>query len=161
MPKPHVAYGPEHLASPGQRFSGRLLDNIVFALPLLFTAYAAFSSHDGNVTAAVFVVALAGYLGVQGWAMKSWGQTLGKRVARTRVVSLDGSPVGFFRGFLMRDVIIFIAGVTRIVGLINALMVFNSSRRCGHDHILVTVVVDADAFAARRDDPELIAEVFR
>lgn len=156
-----LAYEPEHLASTGARFGGRMLDNLTMVAPLLVTAFIAFGVEEPAVTAVAGVLAVCGYFGLQGYLMHRYGRTLGKLALRTRVVRIDGGPVGFFRGFLLRDLLIFIAGATRILGLINGLMVFTATRRCGHDHILGTVVLDeAAVISLSEDDVEEIANVF-
>lgn len=73
------------------------------------------------------------------------GQTIGKRIMRTRMVDLNGNvlPVPMLVG--KRVVPIYLLGalpvVGGLVGLVNALLIFGADRRCGHDLIAGTKVV--------------------
>lgn len=157
---------PESLASPSQRFTGRFVDNLVMLLPLVLGIVLAITvGRHGETTGPLMIVGLvlgiALYAGAQWMQLRSTGQTLGKRVAGTRVLAVDGSPVGPWRACFFRDGLLLVANATRILGIINGLTVFQASRRCIHDHILGTVVVDVNKFAAQGQDFERVAEVFR
>lgn len=158
---------PHELAAPGKRFVGRFVDNLTMLLPILLPVGAMVAvgsgSHDARLVLPVVgaVFGVLAYAGLQVFQLQKTGQTVGKRVAGTRVVALDGSPVGMFRACFGRDLVIFVLNATRLFGLINGLMVFASSRRCGHDYLLGTVVVDVAAFDARESDIERVADVFR
>jgi uncharacterized RDD family membrane protein YckC len=78
------------------------------------------------------------------------GQTIGKIVAGTRVVLLDGSPAPFKKIVVLRTwvfhLLSYIPGVNRlapVVGLIDALYIFRADRRCLHDQLAGTKVVRA------------------
>lgn len=157
---------PEEIrASPGKRFTGRVVDNIVLMLPLgIAMALALSLAGDDSLwpfLIAGLVVGLGIYVALQTSQLRSTGQTLGKRVAGTRVVAVDGSAVGPFRACFGRDLLIFLANATRLLGLINGLAVFAASRRCIHDHLLGTVVVDVVLFESHAGDIERVADVFR
>ncbi len=156
----------EALASPGQRFTGRFIDNLVLILPIGIGAALAFAVTDSGESVgpwmlAGLVLGFGLYALLQLTQLRSTGQTLGKRVAGTRVLAVDGSPVGPWRACFFRDGLLLVANATRILGLINAVTVFQASRRCIHDHILGTVVVDVNKFSAQGEDIERVAEVFR
>lgn len=74
------------------------------------------------------------------------GQTIGKRVLDIAVVRSDGSPIALSRYILLRVVPIGLLGmipqVGRFVGLIDPLLIFGKERRCLHDLIADTIVVD-------------------
>ncbi len=158
---------PEHvLASAGQRFVGRFIDNLVFLAPLFGAVFVVIGlPHEvgpaGGIGAGI--VGLAGYVGIQWYQLGQTGQTLGKRLAGSRVVDLEGEPVGRLRACFGRDLLIFFLNATRILGILNALFVFQRSKRCGHDYVFGTVVVDVAAFEAHRlaGQGERLAEVFR
>ncbi|GAB1594774.1 RDD family protein [Lysobacter claricitrinus] len=82
-----------------------------------------------------------------------WRATLGKRLTGTKVVRSDGSPIGFWRGFLRN---VFFAVTSAMCGLgaiASAIMTVALDRRQGlHDLVCDTVVVDEHAFTGR---PEL------
>jgi uncharacterized RDD family membrane protein YckC len=77
------------------------------------------------------------------------GQTLGKMVAGTRVVRLDGSRASFVRAVIVRNWPFFFLGLLgnggNALGMLDALFVFRRDKRCLHDLIAGTKVVRAVA----------------
>jgi uncharacterized RDD family membrane protein YckC len=98
----------------------------------------------------------------QWWLITRSGQTLGKKVMKTRIVTMDGEVVGFSRGVLLRympiQLIAFVnvlmnayvpslGAVATVLGLlpnIDPLFIFGASRRCLHDYIAGTQVISLD-----------------
>ncbi len=76
------------------------------------------------------------------------GQSLGKRWMRVRIVRTDGSAVGFVHVILLRSFVLQLIGAIPLVGglvsLIDPLLIFREDRRCLHDLIADTHVVEAD-----------------
>ncbi|GAB3782364.1 hypothetical protein GCM10028797_08430 [Dyella agri] len=74
------------------------------------------------------------------------GQTIGKRALDIAVVRSDGSPITVLRYIFLRVVPVALLGavplVGRFVGLIDPLLIFGKERRCLHDLIADTIVVD-------------------
>jgi uncharacterized RDD family membrane protein YckC len=75
-------------------------------------------------------------------------QTVGKRLIGIKVARTDGSHAGFARIFWLRNVVNTLPSMIPFVGvfypwLIDPLFVFGESRRCIHDHIADTIVVNA------------------
>ncbi len=74
------------------------------------------------------------------------GQTIGKRALDIAVVRSDGSPIALSRYILLRVVPMWLLAwvplVGRFVGLIDPLLIFGKERRCLHDLIADTIVVD-------------------
>lgn len=77
-----------------------------------------------------------------------WQATIGKRMTETKVVRSDGSPIGFWRGFLRNVAFVLTLALTcGLGGLATAIMTAVTERRQGlHDLICDTVVVDSHAF---------------
>jgi uncharacterized RDD family membrane protein YckC len=74
------------------------------------------------------------------------GQSVGKWLLRIRIVrDPDNERVGFLRGFLLRDGVTLLIKLVPFVGTIyvwiNGLFIFNAERRCLHDFIAGTRVV--------------------
>jgi uncharacterized RDD family membrane protein YckC len=73
------------------------------------------------------------------------GQSLGKKWLGIKVIRMDGSPVGFVHGVLLREWILSLARIIpyagSMIGLVDALMIFGEERRCMHDQIAGTRVV--------------------
>jgi uncharacterized RDD family membrane protein YckC len=74
------------------------------------------------------------------------GQTIGKRMLEIAMVRTDGSPITLLRYIFLRVVPVVLLGmiplVGRFVGLIDPLLIFGKERRCLHDLIADTIVVD-------------------
>jgi uncharacterized RDD family membrane protein YckC len=74
------------------------------------------------------------------------GQTIGKRMLEIAMVRTDGSPITLLRYIFLRVVPLVLLGmiplVGRVVGLIDPLLIFGKERRCLHDLIADTIVVD-------------------
>jgi uncharacterized RDD family membrane protein YckC len=73
------------------------------------------------------------------------GQTLAKKWMGIKVVKTDGSPVNFVSGVLLREWILMGASaipyIGSVVGIVDAVMIFNQARRCLHDQIAGTKVI--------------------
>ena len=88
-----------------------------------------------------------GFAIYQMYLISTTGQSLAKRWMGIKIVRLDGSPVGFVHGVLLRSFVIGALGgipfVGWIVGIVDPLMIFGEERRCLHDHIAGTRVIVA------------------
>jgi uncharacterized RDD family membrane protein YckC len=72
---------------------------------------------------------------------------VGKKLAGIRIVRSDGSRAGLRRIFLLRSVVPGVFGAIPLIGpffsLIDTLFIFGEERRCVHDLIADTIVVNA------------------
>lgn len=138
----------QQLASPGTRLVARLLDGVLYfgAALALGGPMAAFAGEDA--AAGMTMLAWLG-LGIYQWYLISTtGQSLGKKWMNIRIVKLDGSPVDFASGVLLRIWALYgltLFGALIVLGwllpLVDALMIFGDDRRCLHDHLAGTKVV--------------------
>ncbi len=75
------------------------------------------------------------------------GQTVGKMLLGIRIVKLDGSKAGFGSVFLLRAILPGLIGGIPTVGvvfsLIDVLLIFREDRRCIHDLMAGTIVIEA------------------
>ncbi|MBX3183586.1 MAG: RDD family protein [Polyangiaceae bacterium] len=70
------------------------------------------------------------------------GQTVGKWRQQIRIEQLDGAPVGFVRGVLLRTwIFLALALVLAVTRLIDCLFIYRADRRCLHDLVAGTRVV--------------------
>jgi uncharacterized RDD family membrane protein YckC len=145
--------GSEQLASLGARLGGAVVDNLAGAVAIgpgyALMFYGAEARQDALILLGLALVAVLG-LGlavVQIVLLSTAGQTIGKKVVGTRIVNVDGSPAGFVGAFLLRQVVPgLIAGIPCVGGIfafVDVCYVFNDDRRCLHDHIAGTKVVNA------------------
>lgn len=80
--------------------------------------------------------------------LKRYGQTVGKRALRIRVVRSNGEPVSLGRIFLLRFLPVTVLGAIPVLGhlftLVDLLLIFRDSRKCLHDQFADTIVVKAE-----------------
>ncbi|MEY2882274.1 MAG: hypothetical protein RLZZ15_4654 [Verrucomicrobiota bacterium] len=155
------------LAGRGERLGAHILDNLIAlacatpAAVMLGTACRR-AMTQGNFedalsrieprTVIMSVLALLALMvplvGVQLWQLTTRGQTLGKRIVGVRIVRLsDGSNPGFVTTVLLRTCVPALIGGVPWIGIIFSLvdvcMIFGEERRCLHDLIAGTKVVNA------------------
>jgi uncharacterized RDD family membrane protein YckC len=137
------------LASINQRFAAHFVDVIVFVLPsfavamwLLPTAQHAAEFFLITVALAVLVPAA-----LQWFLIANYGQTVGKRVFKTKIVRIDGSPAGFVHGVVLRSWLGCLPALVPVAGyayvIVDSLYVFRRDRRTLRDRIAGTLVVRA------------------
>ena len=146
--------GQMELATRGQRFGAAMVDGVLGAIVLfaliflligwdrymvLATQQSALFSLGGAAVGFVIWVLLHGYL------IYHRGQSIGKYLVGIRIVRQDGSPASFSRILLWRQLPQSLVGGIPVVGgwalLVNYLLIFRATRRCGHDDLADTKVV--------------------
>lgn len=155
-PIPPQASNSIELASLGDRFLGALVDglvNIAIAIPIwaaLFMIGTVKSLQEmGEIglvmTVVISLVSFGLFILVQGRFLKATGQTIGKKVVKTRIVTMEGKKPEFMdlviKRYAFMNLIALVPFVGGILSLIDALMVFKSDRRCLHDNVAGTQVV--------------------
>lgn len=148
------------LAPLGSRFSGAFIDGFL-TLPAAAGAYfVAFElGKSGALGQNFFVLQLVGgliglcigllwYLILNGYLLAKRGQTIGKLVAKTRIVDAETNqliPLGplVLKRFVSFQFIALIPVVGMIIGLINILMIFRENRKCLHDDLAGSKVIVA------------------
>lgn len=146
------------IAEPGKRLIGAIVDFLAFFLflapgmVLIFVALA--TMQDEVEPPPLFIVggllvgvgALA-YLIVQICMLAKRSQSIGKYVVKTQILDYETDmPADFVKTFLLRWIVSRLIGGVPCVGLIytitDVLFVFGEERRCLHDQIAGTYVVD-------------------
>lgn len=141
------------LASPGRRLGAVLLDSVPFiALALVMgllatrSMTAGASSSSGDVVAIVFPVVIIILMGINIYLLAKYGQTIGKRILNVRIARPSGEKANFWRIVLLRYFVAGLPGAIPMVGWIysiaDPLFIFRKDRRCIHDMIAKTVVVN-------------------
>lgn len=85
-------------------------------------------------------------LAIHGWLLHRYGQTIGKRALGLRIVTTAMTKPGLPRILLLRILPLSLLGLHQWVGMlsiVDPLFIFRRDRRCIHDHIAGTRVVDA------------------
>jgi uncharacterized RDD family membrane protein YckC len=144
---------PQIAADRWTRWGARLIDGLLSAVLVVPVVIYQFQfggltldrlSRDG-VASLYFFVPMLPVLIYQWYLVSRSGQTLGKRWLHIRVVKVDGSPVNFVSGVLLREWVTsslgFIPVVGRLIDFVGTLMIFGQEQRCLHDHIAGTKVI--------------------
>ncbi|MET3497146.1 RDD family protein [Variovorax boronicumulans] len=145
---------PGALASRGKRFFAAMLDGgIAVAVMWLLSVLTPINIWDDEgqslwepqVESAAIGFLL--YLAMHGYLLATRGQTIGKLLLKIRIVRPDGSKPSIGRILGLRESLMFVAGVIPMAGqiflFIDCLFIFRASRRCLHDQIADTIVVQA------------------
>ena len=143
--------GAVQLASQGQRFAAAILDVLAAIpafIPIAVTAGNAeetaelTSQQEAGVGIAVLIgLALLIY---NLYRLSTQGQTIGKQVMKIRIVRVeDNSQAGFVKAVLLRGFVNALIGIVPFYGLIDILFIFREDRRCIHDLLAGTHVVQA------------------
>ena len=143
------------LASRGSRFVAALIDgfvNLAVAVPIAF----ALGLYDGLAQGRPIstensilggLIGIGAFVVLHGYLLCTRGQSLGKLVCRIRIVNLDGRQASGATIFLKRLLPIWIVQFIpfgAFLILIDPLFIFGEERRCVHDLIAGTMVVDVE-----------------
>ncbi len=141
------------LATLGQRFGGRIVDNLattfVFIVTVVFAA--AFIPKQRPeldwIAGAGAIAALMLIPIINCFLIMRDGRTIGKIIAGTQIVlESTGKPPGFVEGVFLRSwlptIAMMIPGIGGLAGLADALFIFGEKRQCLHDMIAKTRVVE-------------------
>jgi uncharacterized RDD family membrane protein YckC len=150
-------------ASRSSRLGAVIIDGLIFSLPLAPAYYLAFGTafRSGHFTAlgiwaALFATGMLFYIGslidIALWIVVAVmvhrnAQSIGKRLCGIKVARTDGSRATLGRIFWMRNVVNYVIRFVPLIGplygLVDILMIFGEQRRCCHDYIADTIVVQA------------------
>jgi uncharacterized RDD family membrane protein YckC len=130
------------------RLGAAIVDGIVLVVPVaLFAVVTPLLVHGpgGETVASVFILlAILIVFIFQMVLLTKEGQTVGKKVLGIRIVKMDtGENGGFVPNVLLRLIVNGLIGIIPFYGLVDILFIFRSDRRCIHDLIAGTQVVDA------------------
>lgn len=151
---PEPLIGAADLAGRGARLGAYLLDALLVAA-MAFAGLWVFGWHEGITTgdAAVAlrlsVAALVAYGVVNGYFLAQRGQTVGKMAIGIRIVNGEtGQIVPLWNTLGLRYALFQLAFQIPLVGMLlalaDALFIFGERRRCLHDFVARTLVVQAD-----------------
>jgi uncharacterized RDD family membrane protein YckC len=143
-------------ASRGSRLGAVLIDGItmvLFLVPAIMAMVAAMRA-GGKVDYAALGgmailggVAFLGLLAFNMYLVYRNGQTIGKKLLGIKIVRTDGSRASLKRVFFLRWCVPGLIGqipfLGPLFGLIDPLFIFGDEKRCIHDLIADTIVVDA------------------
>jgi uncharacterized RDD family membrane protein YckC len=144
------------LAERGTRLGAHVLDGVAYlvaAAPGFLMAFGdlAKTGDDMSVQGQIGMLLCAlGFLvmaGYQWYLVSTIGQSIGKRALRIKIVRINGEPLGFVHGVILRTWVLWLLGsipyLGSCVGTVDVLMIFSEDRRCLHDRIAGTMVIVA------------------
>ena len=166
-----ASYPKAPLATRWQRLGGAILDDLLrfVARAIIYLAASTREvwASGGNVIDLYLRHGRWGYVAgavvgsltaVQWFLIVRRGQSIGKIVAGSRIVRTDGAPAGFLRGVVIRNgvfsapaLILPLVGITHhwalppalaSLALFDVLFIFGRERRCLHDLLAGTRVID-------------------
>lgn len=142
-------------ASRWKRLSGSLIDSLIVFVVFIPITFAigvheqmfAGESMTSSQQIILIMIELSIFFGLNGYLLQKDGKTIGKIVVGTRIVDMHGNVPRFGHLFVNRYLIINLAGLIPVLGvlasLVNALFIFGDERRCLHDYLAGTRVIDA------------------
>ncbi|WP_271407874.1 RDD family protein [Pseudomonas sp. Q1-7] len=141
------------LASRWTRLGAALIDGLIMSLATVPVAYfsGTFAAAQQGIEPSLgqqllsLVVGVAVFLLVNGHFLKTYGQTLGKRLLKIAIVNLDGQVPELGGLLLKRYMVWWLLAYVPLVGvwlvLVDYLFIFRGDRRCLHDLLAGTRVV--------------------
>jgi uncharacterized RDD family membrane protein YckC len=142
----------QQLAEPGTRFLAVLVDQFAPMVPFFIGAVLGgliektVGANGGAVFPMLGGLGALGVLGYQLYLLATTGQSLGKRTMGIKVVRADGSPVDLGRLIFLRNIVPGLIGMAtcNLFSLIDPFFIFSANRRCLHDHLADTKVIQVD-----------------
>ncbi len=144
-----------NLAGRIERLLAAILDTLVYVPCLLWLALGnatqfltdstTYKLDSGGVVGILlFGLSWLVVFGLQASLLCTRGATLGKRFLKLRVVGVDGNPAGVVQLVLLRTLLPALSGFCcGLLSLIDVLFIFGEERRCLHDLLAGTAVVNA------------------
>ena len=148
------SFPPSGYASRWLRLGGAILDSFIVGIPALTAAYllglygsAFFEGRDMDVEAQIIalLIGISFFLSINGVLIYTRGQTLGKVICGTVVVTKDFQQVSGNRYLFLRTLPFWIIEQMPVLGeffsLADALAIFRPEKNCLHDDIAGTRVI--------------------
>ena len=153
--QPGIVGPPPNLASRWARLGGVLIDVVtylVIIVPIMLATGVYQQAVKGKSMtlgqqATFFVIGWVVFLILHGYLLLKRGQTIGKVVVKTKIVDLSGNIPNFGKLLVLRYFLLGLVYQIPFIGglgaLVNALFIFGQERRCLHDYIAGTRVINA------------------
>ena len=145
------------LATLWQRFLGSVIDNFILVLGILPVAifmvilFPEWANEESTIavsfveTIVITLALFALFAAVNFYLLQTRGQTVGKLIMGTQILSENDNLVPVHKILLMRYLIMWllvsIPGIGRLINLANCVAVFRDNRKCLHDELCKTKVV--------------------
>jgi uncharacterized RDD family membrane protein YckC len=145
------------LATRGRRLGAAILDTLLMLaiqVPVLIAAGYFEAARQGQVgvggTLAASLFGMVVYLAINGYLLAKRGQTVGKRLLNIQIVGIRDEriiPFGRVIGLRVAPIwaVSLIPAIGSLLAVVDALFIFRKDRRCLHDLIASTHVVEYQA----------------
>ena len=142
------------LASRWSRFWAFVIDGLIYAAAMipvvLYTDLFDRAVSNGVIELheqiMMFVYGWVISLLCNGYLLQKKGQTIGKNVMEIAIVDMDGKQLGLFNIMIKRilpmNIFVYIPVIGQYISILNYLFVFRKNRRCLHDLIAGTQVIN-------------------
>ncbi len=144
-----------NLASRWRRLGGALIDGVVMVViitPIMLISGVLQQTATGQAMslgqqAAFGALGFGIFLAVNGYFLFKKGQTIGKMALKMRIVDLNENLPAFGKLIVMRYLVFGLIGqiplIGGLAGLVNVCFIFGKDRRCLHDYLAGTRVINA------------------
>jgi uncharacterized RDD family membrane protein YckC len=141
------------LASSRSRLGAAILDNVIGVIAIipayLYKIYILnieWNAPDSfEYQAGLFIYSAITFLVINGYFLVKSGQTCGKKLFKIKMVTVYYTKPSLFSLTVVRTYLIWLISYIpwlAIVWLIDILLIFRKDRRCVHDHMAKTIVVN-------------------
>ena len=97
---------------------------------------------------------------LHGFFLHQYGQTIGKRLMNIAIVTLDNQKPALLTLIVQRYISQWLMGMVPVVGILlrlaDVLFIYRADRRCIHDHLAKTKVIDLSIPVAANSKPNSI-----
>jgi uncharacterized RDD family membrane protein YckC len=138
------------LAGRGSRLGAVIVDALIFIIPGALAGFGFAALRHASGIGVALVVGLIGVVSlviINLVMLHRSGQTIGKRVVGVKIVRTNGDRAGLARIFFLRSLVPGLFGTIPIAGhvftIVDDLFIFRESRRCLHDLLADTIVIQA------------------
>lgn len=153
-----------NIASRSSRLGAVLIDGII-AMSFTFPAMSYFGVWEAmnetgviplDLTVKLAFVGIIFFFLLHGYLLYQYGQTIGKKLVGIRIVTMQGDKPEFLPLISKRYLPIWVISYIPLIGgylaMIDALFIFRKDKRCIHDLIAGTMVVQNNASISSNDD---------
>lgn len=154
--QPDNGSGITGLAGRGTRLAAAFIDSFILFIPYLIVniLFYGFNGYMENLRTLSFefivgslFLGIFSNLSINGYLLYKKGQTIGKMSMDIKIVDMNNNVPSLFHSFFLRSFlfsVIYFIPYVKIIVLLDPLFIFSQSRRCLHDRLAGTKVVDVE-----------------
>jgi uncharacterized RDD family membrane protein YckC len=144
----------DNTASLGKRFQAMVIDVVIMMVCIFPFAQSQglmeIAEKQGTIppelALKLVLFQLMMFFVLHGFLLHQYGQTIGKRIIGIAIVTMDNQKPAFLFLILQRYVSQWLMGMVPVIGILlrlaDVLAIFREDKRCIHDHLAKTKVID-------------------